>query len=146
MAIAIGAGLLLAAVVAVAALTASSGSPASGEPDDCVDAWNASQIALRDGQHALQAHDYRDVLVTRADEEGAVLSPDAEKGRCLVVFAAPEVDFEPDFGVRGYAAGQWGGLYFTDAVPLEKIEKIQQDAVGSANAELQSDGTIALSG
>jgi hypothetical protein len=144
--IALGAGLLLAAVVAVAALTASSGAPDSEGPDDCVAAWNSSQTALADGQHALQAHDYSDVLVTRVDDQGSVLEPDAEEGRCLVVFAAQEVDSEPDFGVRVNSSSGWGGLYFTDAVPLEEIERIQQDAVAKTNARLEPDGTIAPTG
>ena len=144
--IALGAGLLLAVIVVVAALTASSGTPESEDPDDCVAAWNSSRTALADGQHALQAHDYSDVLVTRVDREGEVLEPEAEEGRCLVVFAAEEVDFEPDFGVRVYSPSGWAGLYFTDAVPLEEIERIQQDAVGAANARLEDDGTIILNG
>lgn len=141
--IAAGAAVLLAVVVVVAALTGSSGAPASEDPEDCIATWNSSQTALGDGQHAIQTHDYEDVLVTRVDDDGKPLEPGAQDGRCLVVFAAREVDSEPDFGVRVYSAGQWGGLYFTDAVPLDEIERIQQGAVGTANATLESDGTLA---
>lgn len=140
--IAVGAMLLLAAVVTVAALTASSGSPAEEDPDDCVEAWNASRTAIADGLHAVQAHDYGPVEVTRVDDEGKPIGTDSEEGRCAVVFAAEKVDFEPDFGVRVYASGRWTGLFYSDAVPVEEIARIQRDAVAGANATLQPDGTL----
>lgn len=143
LAIAAGAAALLAGIVTVAALTASSGSPESGDPGDCFEAWNSSQTAIGDGVHAYDAHDYGPTLVTRVDDSGALLPADSEEGRCAVVFAARDVDEEPDFGVRVYSSGSWQGLYFTDGVPLDEIERMQRDALATANATLSSDGTLA---
>lgn len=146
LALAGGAAALLAALVAVAALSASSGSPAGDDPEDCVAAWNSSRAAVGDGLHAREAHGYEATLVTRVDDAGELLEPGAEDGRCAVVFAAREVDFEPDFGVRVYSSGAWNGLFYTDAVPLDEIERMQQEALESANATLERDGTLSAAG
>lgn len=53
------------------------------------------------------------------------------------------MDEEPDFGVRVYSSGSWQGLYFTDGVPLAEIERMQRDALATANATLNSDGSLA---
>lgn len=140
--IVIAATLLLAGVVLVAALGSSSGAPEEETPEDCLAAWNGDRVALSDGVHAYDAHDYRAVLVTRVDDAGTILDPGAAEGRCAVVFAAPQVDSEPDFGVRVYTSGDWAGLAITDAVALEDIARSQRDATATANATLLPDGSL----
>lgn len=141
LAIVAGAALLLAVVVTVAALSAS-GAAEDDDPESCFAAWNESPSAIGDGVHAYQGHDYGPVLVTRVDDSGKVLPPGADDGRCAVIFATGQVGLEPDFGVRVYSSGQWAGLYSTDGVPLEQIARIQRDALASANAALQPDGSL----
>ena len=142
LAIVAGAALLLAGVVTVAALSASGGVPRGNEPENCLAAWNESQSAIGDGVHAYQGHDYGPVLVTRVDDEGRILPTGAGDGRCAVIFATANVNFEPDFGVRVYSSGRWTGLYFTDGVPLGEIARMQREAVSTANATLQPDGSL----
>jgi hypothetical protein len=143
LALAGGAAVLLAALVGVALVTSSSQDEVS-ESGDCVAEWNSSSSALRDGRHGYAAHDYRAVLVGRATDEGKVVSSDDPALRCAVVFAAAKVDFEPDFGVRVLSQSSWQGLFFTDGVPLDEIERIQQRALEEANATVGADGTITL--
>ena len=142
LAIVAGAALLLAVVVTVAALSASGGAPEGDDPENCLAAWNESQSAIGDGVHAYQGHDYGPVLVTRVDDSGKVLPPGADDGRCAVIFATGQVGLEPDFGVRVHSSGQWTGLYFTDGVAPGEIARMQREAVSTANATLQPDGSL----
>ncbi len=152
-----GRGRLVFAAVATAVLTAVivavvvSGSGDDGSPpaDDCLAAWNDDTIALADGVHALTAHGYSAVFLTRVDPAGALIpeadiaGPPSPKQRCVVIFASPRVDREPDFGVRVFDAGRWAGLALVDQVPLDQIEQLQRDATAAANARLLPDGRLA---
>ncbi len=152
LAIALGAAVLLAGIVGVVVLT--------GGPDEdegaalptltCFSAWNEDQIApIQDGQHAYASHGYRQTLVTRLDQDNQIIGaadsedpPDDPEARCAVIFASPQVDEEPDFGVRVYEEGRWTGLSLSDRVPLEEISDLQADAVSQSNALLAANGTL----
>ena len=69
--------------------------------------------------------------------------PPTAEARCAVVFASPQVDSEPDFGVRVFDDGRWAGLALVDRVPLEQIETLQREATATANATLLPDGRLA---
>ena len=95
-------------------------------------------------------HGYRQTLVTRVDVEGEIIeSPDDAaasddpQSRCAVVFASPQVDSEPDCGVRVFDDGHWTGLAITDKVPVDEIAAMQADAVDDSNALLTADGRLA---
>jgi hypothetical protein len=127
------AAVATAALVAVTAAVAISGSGDDQDPlagDQCLATWNDDPVATSDGTHAYASHGYRDALLSRDD------------GRCLVVFATPRVDFEPDFGVRVYDGGRWTGLAAADNVPLEEIEAMQREATETANANLLPTGLL----
>jgi hypothetical protein len=135
---------VLAAVVTAVAVSGSSDEDSAPVDDECLAAWNDDPVALGDGAHAYGGHGYRDVLVSRVDADGA-LTEDAD-GRCAVVFAAPQVDQEPGFGVRVLDGGEWAGLAFVDRVELDDIAALQRDATATANATLLPDGRLTPSG
>ena len=140
--------VLGAAIVAVAV----SGSDEEGDStsaNDCLAAWNDDAIARGDGVHALTAHGYGAVFLTRVDPQGALVAEEdieglpSPKQRCAVIFASPRVDQEPDFGVRVFDGGRWAGLALVDQVPLDQIEQMQREATETANATLLPDGRLA---
>ena len=143
---AVATALLVGAVVVVA-LGGSSGE--DGPVDPCLAEWNDDSVARSDGVHAFRAHGYGPVLLTRATPDGALIeqadtaAEPSQAARCTVVFASPQVDSEPDFGVRVLDDQRWGGLALVDQVPLDQIERFQQDATGTANTTLLPDGRLA---
>ena len=158
LAIALGAALLLAAIVIVVVATGGSEDDEASEllAGTCFVTWNEDLVAPRqDGIHAYTSHGYRQTLVTRIDREGGIIGlgddstpPDDPEARCAVIFASPQVDMEPDFGVRvfdqnvrGEDSG-WTGLSLADTTPLEQIEALQAEAVSESNTLLLSNGTL----
>ncbi len=152
LAIALGAGLALVAIVLIVVATRGSDDEEASEllAGTCFTAWNDDLVAPRqDGIHAYTAHGYRQTLVTRLDQEGETVglgddaaAPDDKDARCAVIFASPQVDEEPDFGVRVYDEGRWTGLALTDGTKLEDIARLQAEAVADSNALLLSNGTL----
>ena len=151
LAIALGAAILLAAIVAVVVVTRGGDEePSELLSGTCFKAWNDDVVAPRqDGIHAYTSHGYRQTLVTRLNAQAEVVglgedstAPDDPQARCAVIFASPQVDEEPDFGVRVYEDGRWTGLALTDESPLKVIADLQADAVAESNALLASNGTL----
>ena len=147
LAFAAGATAILTAAIVVVVISGSSGE--EGPTDRCLAIWNDDAIARSDGVHAYEAHGYRATLLTRVDPQGELVAdanaqdePTTE-ARCAVVFASPQVDAEPDFGVRVFDDGRWAGLALVDRVPLEQIETLQREATATANATLLPDGRLA---
>ena len=146
LAFAAGATAILTAVIVVVSMSGSSGE--EGPTDPCLAIWNDDAIARSDGVHAYQAHGYSATLLTRVDPQGELVAsepqdPPTAQARCAVVFASPQVDSEPDFGVRVFDSGRWAGLALVDRVPLEQIETLQREATATANATLLPDGRLA---
>lgn len=150
LAIALGASFLLAAIVGIVVATGGSGDEQAAAPTGaCFEAWNASGAPIQDGQHAYTAHGYRQTLVTRLDGDSEIIDspddeapPDDPEARCAVIFATPQPDFEPDFGVRVLVNNRWTGLVIADKVPLEDIADLQAQAVSDSNALLAANGTL----
>jgi hypothetical protein len=157
LAVALGATFLLAGIVGIVLATRGSDEPPAAPGGTCFVAWNEDPIAPRqDGIHAYSAHGYRQTLVTRIDRDGRILEdpddalePDDPEARCAVIFASPQVDEEPDFGVRvfepnvrGKESG-WTGLTLADGTQLEDIARLQAEAVAISNAVLAANGTLA---
>jgi hypothetical protein len=143
------AGVLIAGLVAVVvAVTVSGSSGDESAADECLNEWNDDPVALSDGVHAYEAHGYRATLLARVDAEGNLVPESevegapSEQQRCAVVFASPQVDSEPDFGVRVLDEGRWAGLALVDRVPLDQIEALQQDATATSNTTLLPDGRL----
>jgi hypothetical protein len=148
LAFAAGATAILTAAIVVVVISGSSGEE-EGPADPCRAIWNDDPLARSDGVHAYEAHGYRATLLTRVDQRGDLVA-DADlreapttDARCAVVFASPQVDSEPEFGVRVFDIGRWAGLALVDRVPLDQIEAMQQDATATANTTLLPDGRLA---
>lgn len=142
---AMASAVLVAAVVAFA-ISGASGDDAADDP--CLAEWTDDAVARSDGVHAYSAHGYRATLLTRLDSEGELIpgAGDQKPGpeaRCAVVFASPQVDSEPDFGVRVLEAGAWIGLADADGIPLARIAELQREATETANVTLLPDGRLA---
>ncbi len=151
LAIALGATILLAAIIGIVVATrGGEEEPSELLSSTCFEAWNEDLVAPRqDGIHAYSAHGYRQTLVTRLDAEAQTLGlgddatpADKPGARCAVIFASPQPDFEPDFGVRVYEKGRWSGLGLTDESPLKVIARLQAEAVADSNAVLVTNGTL----
>jgi hypothetical protein len=150
LAVALGATFLLAAIVGVVLATGGSDDAPAAPTGTCFVLWNEDPIApSSDGTHAYTAHGYRQTLVTRVDrnaqivEDGEGRKPDSRDARCAVIFATPQPDFEPDFGVRVFYEGRWIGFTLIEGTTLDDIERLQADAVSASNAVLGSDGQLA---
>ena len=143
LAFAAAATIMLVATVIVVALSGSSDDEGAAVDEECLAAWNGDSLALSDGVHAYTGHGYRATLVTRVDSEGGITEAG---GRCAVVFAAAQVDREPDFGVRVQDDDRWSGLALADRVPLDEIVAMQRDATATANTTLLPDGRLTPSG
>jgi hypothetical protein len=143
----VAAAVLVAAVVAVAVSGSSDADDGSAD-EECLTAWNEDSLARSDGAHAYQAHGYRATLVTRVDPDGEVIpegeieGPPSPEQRCAVIFASPQVDFEPDFGVRVFEDGRWAPLALAGGVELDQIAAMQRDATATANFTLLPDGRL----
>jgi hypothetical protein len=151
LAFALGATLALIAIVLVVVATRGSDEDTSELlADTCFKTWNEDLIAPRqDGVHAYTGHGYRQTLVTRLDRDGQIVglgddsaAADDPDARCAVIFASPQVDSEPDFGVRVFDKGRWTGLALSDGTTLEDIAGLQAEAVADSNAILLSNGTL----
>lgn len=138
----VGAAAAVLVIMVVAGTQLGGSSSERGVDDACVSAWNNDQIALQDGIHAHNVHRYRATFVTRVDAEANLLEPDAERGRCAVVFASPRPDRELDFGVRVYEDGRWAGLGLVDGLTIDEVGVMQREAMSRVNATLHADGTL----
>ena len=143
--VAVATAVLVAVVVGVA-VSGSSGDDAANDP--CLAEWNDDAIARSDGVHAYATHGYRATLLTRVDADGELVEdaggqePTAD-ARCAVIFASPQVDSEPDFGVRVLEGDRWQGLAATDGVAIDRIAELQREATETANVTLLPDGRLA---
>ena len=155
LAIVLGATFLLTAIVGVVLATGGSDDGLATPTGTCFVAWNDDPVAPRqDGIHAYTAHGYRQTLVTRLDRQGEIVegdeeqAPDDPNARCAVIFASPQVDEEPDFGVRVYSdnvrgeESGWTGLSLEGGTKLEDIAALQAEAVATSNALLASNGLL----
>ena len=151
LAIVLGATFVLAAIVGIVVATGGSDEPPAAPTGTCFVAWNDDPVAPRqDGIHAYTAHGYRQTLVARIDRDGNIvedaddeLEPDDPDARCAVIFASPQVDQEPAFGVRVLDDGRWAGLDLAGGTQLEDIESLQAEAVTTSNAVLSANGLLA---
>jgi hypothetical protein len=151
LAIVLGATFVLAAIVGIVVATGGSDESPATPTGTCFVAWNNDPLAPRqDGIHAYTAHGYRQTLVARIDRDGNIvedaddgLEPDDTDAPCAVIFASPQVDQEPNFGVRVLDDGRWTGLDLAGGTQLEDIARLQAEAVAESNAVLSANGLLA---
>ena len=144
LALALGAALLLAGVIA-AVLALGGGSEDAGGPvasRDCIEAWNGDERATSDGRHNAVFHQYDDVQVTRLElADGALI--ESEQGECAVVFGAVELDREPVAAGQLLRGGAWTPFSLLAGVELERVAELQGEAIESPNATIDEQGRLA---
>jgi len=132
-----GAGVLLAAVLALAGCGSSnSGADA---PQRCIERWNEDEVAKTLGEHAYEDHEIRRAMVEETT------APEAENVRsertCLVVFDAQEGD--PEEGRLGLVITRfgWSQLFELGLSDAELVE-LQRSAGDETNTGLFPDGSL----
>lgn len=142
--IAIGAGVVLTAVIAVIAVASGGGSDgrdAVAAPQECVDAWNRDQAARAYGRHNFSFHLYEGGLVTYLNRTGEEVEA-GEGGLCAVIFPSKALDPEP------FAAGQvlrgklWFPISELQGMELSRLAELQVLAAGSPNTSLDVQGVL----
>ena len=143
-------GAALAAVVLLAGLTAiiltSSGSSSEERtavpaPLGCLKAWNSDSRAIAFGRHNSISHRYDDVQVGRMPQEGATsLSSRPGTGECAVVFAAEQLDPEPEAAGEIQLDREW--IPLSSLLETAALAELQSAAVDGANAIVTADGEL----
>ena len=141
---------MLAAAVLLAGLTAiiltSSGSSseegaAAPAPSRCLKAWNSDPEAIAFGRHDSVSHGYTDVQVGYMPKEGSTsLSSEPGGGECAVVFAADQLDPEPEYAGQIHLEGEWVPL--SALLEPTALAELQSAAVGGANATVSPQGNL----
>jgi hypothetical protein len=144
LAFAAGAAAVLVAAVVVIVLSGSDGErpePAA-PPTDCIEGWNGDERAVAFGNHISVSHAYLEAQVTRLTERGTEPeSPD--DGVCAVIFARTSLDPEPGAAAQIQRPnGSWLPLSEQPGVDQRTLARLQSEAVGLANADLETDGTL----
>jgi hypothetical protein len=144
LAFAAGAAAVLVAAVVVIVLGGSDGdgSEPPPPPTACIEAWNSDKQAVAFGNHNSVSHAYLEVQVTRLTPRGT--EPEApDEGVCAVIFARTSLDPEPGAAAQVQRPnGSWIPLSVQPGVEQQALAKLQSEAVGLANANLETDGTI----
>jgi hypothetical protein len=143
--VALAGALLLAGLTALLLLACSSGTSEEGVAapalDRCLDAWNSDPEAIAFGRHNSVAHGYTDVQVGYMPEEGfASLSTEPDVGECAVVFAASQLDPEPEVAGQIHVAARWMPL--SSLLEPADLAKLQSAAIAEANAAVTPKGSL----
>ncbi len=128
---------LLAAVMAVALTQDGGPSPEPADPA-CVSAWNEDPAATTLGRHQFAVHRYQRAQVARL---GSGAEPDPS-GDCAVIFAASTLDAELAAAGQIQVGGQWSALSGQPGITPERLEQLQRDAAGLANARVGEGGQL----
>jgi hypothetical protein len=138
----LAAGLLLAGLIAIVATGSGpdegGGAPAPGR---CLEAWNSDAEAIAVGRHNSISHGYGDVQVGHMPEEGSTsLSSEPAAGECAVVFAAEQLDPEPEAAGEIQLDGEWVPL--SSLLAPAALGELQSAAVDGANATVTPEGSL----
>ena len=143
--IAIGAAVVLAAVIAVIAVASGGDSEERAgvaASEECIEAWNRDQAARAYGRHNFSFHMYDGALVTYLTENGEEVESPASGALCAVIFPSQALDPEP------FAAGQvlrgklWIPISELEGMELSRLAELQVLAAGSPNTRLDVQGVV----
>ena len=142
--VALTAAMLLAGLTAIV-LTSSGSSSEEGTaapaPLGCLEAWNSDSRAIAFGRHNSISHGYGDVQVGRMPQEGGTsLSSERGAGECAVVFAAEQLDPEPEAAGEIQLDGEW--LPLSSLLETAVLGELQSAAVDAANAIVTAEGEL----
>jgi hypothetical protein len=138
----LAAGLLLAGLIAI--VVSGSGADDGGgapAPRRCLEAWNSDAEAIAVGRHNSISHGYGDVQVGHMPEEGSTsLSSEPGAGECAVVFAAEQLDPEPEAAGEIQLDGEWVPL--SGLLDPPTLAELQRAALDAANATVTPEGDL----
>ena len=143
--IAIGAAVVLTAVIAVIAVASGGGSeerPDVIAPEDCVTAWNRDQAALAYGRHNFSFHLYEGALVTYLTKDGEEVESPAGGALCAVIFPSEALDSEPVAAGQVLRGKLWFPISELEGVELSRLAELQVLAAGSPNTRLDVQGVL----
>jgi len=140
-AIAVGAAVLLAAIVGIVALAGGGDEQAAGAPPECVRAWNSDPEAVAFGRHNYTSHGYQGALVTYLSDDAEEVDS-AELGLCAVIFPAQALDPEPVAAGEVLRAGTWTPISELQGVELARVGELQAMAAGAPNTRLADTGEL----
>jgi hypothetical protein len=144
LAFAAGATALLVAAVVVIVLGGSDGDRPEppAPPTECIEGWNSDERAVAFGNHNSVSHAYLEAQVTHLTPRGTE-PQNPEEGVCAVIFARTSLDPEPGAAAQVQRPnGSWIPLSAQPGVDQRALAKLQSEAVGLANADLEADGTL----
>ena len=141
-AIAVGAAVLLVAIVAIVAVAGGGDEQTAGAPAECVRAWNTDPAAVAFGRHNYTSHGYQGALVTYLSEDAEEVDS-AEHGLCAVIFPAQALDSEPVAAGEVLKAGSWTPISELQGVELTRVGELQVTAAGAPNTRLADSGELA---
>lgn len=145
--LAIAGGLALALAVVVAVIAVAGGADEkrtwAAAPADCIEKWNRGLTNARAlGRHQYITHGYNEVRIARLAPDNETLLENAAEpeGRCVVIFAATELD--PERASLGQYYTRLGWRPLSDVTRDEVITRMHVEAFTATNAELLQRGSI----
>jgi hypothetical protein len=136
-----GTGAVLAAVVAVVALSGGEGGTGAADLDlACVQDWNGDEAALAYGRHNFNFHDYEAARVIHMSvPRGAELG--GEQSPCAVIFPSETLDPEPEAAGMVFLGGAWTTLSSVGFDEIRRAE-LQAEAADAPNAAIDRQGKL----
>jgi hypothetical protein len=136
-----GAGVALAAAVAIVALSGGDDGPETAPLDAaCVAGWNDDEAALAYGRHNFNFHDYEAARVVHLEvPAGAELG--GERNPCAVVFPSETLDPEPEAAGMAFLGGTWITLSSVGFDDIKRAE-LQAEAAVAPNAAIDRQGRL----
>jgi hypothetical protein len=138
-----GAGVVLVAVVVIAAVSSGEDGPERVALDPaCVEAWNDDDAALAYGRHNFNFHDYEAALVTHLDAAAEEVRADDGAALCAVIFPSRVLDPEPFAAGEVFRDGAWVPISDVPGVELTRVAELQVRAAESPNADIDRQGRL----
>jgi hypothetical protein len=136
-----GTGAVLAAVVAIVALSGGDGSTEAADLDPaCVKDWNDDEAALAYGRHNFNFHDYEAARVIHLSvPAGAQFGGDQTP--CSVIFPSETLDPEPEAAGMTFLGGTWMTLSSVGFDDIKRAE-LQAEAAAAPNAAIDAQGRL----
>ncbi len=143
-AIAIGAALLLGALVTIILQLSSGGAGERTAPaadPRCVRSWNSDPAATAYGRHNFNFHDYDGALVTFLSENAEEVTR-GEGGLCAVIFPSEALDPEPVAAGQVLKGRLWLPIVVLEGVQPTRAAELQATAAADPNVRLDARGRL----
>jgi len=142
LAIAAGAAIVLAGIVAVVALGSGDDEQAvAAASPRCLEAWSSDEAAKAYGRHNFNFHLYTGALVTFLSRDGAEVGEDVD-GLCAVIFPSEALDTEPFAAGQALEGRTWVPISQIEGIELTRVAELQALAAQSPNTSLDTSGVL----